>query len=183
MMQEHIDIEKLRFPVGKFRWPREYEEGKLKGWIRTIEEFPEMMNKATADLSDEELDWRYRPDGWTIRQVVHHCADSHINATVRFKLAMTEDNPTIVPYLEAKWAELGDMTLKLKYSIEILKGLHFRWGVLLKSLSEDDWARTYVHPEHNKTFNLFKTLAMYDWHCRHHLAHVNQALEYKGKFN
>jgi len=177
------ELNKLRYPVGKFKWPREVIAGKLEQWIDVIEKFPSELQDAVKNISEHELGWKYRPEGWTIRQVVHHCADSHINAIVRFKLALTEDNPTIVAYLEARWAELGDVELEIEPSMEILKGLHHRWATLLKSMEETDFNQTYFHPEHNRSISLYNTTAMYDWHCRHHLAHVLQALEFKGKFN
>lgn len=178
-----MDLEKLRFPVGKMSYADTPSVEQRNLWINDIEEFPQKMKEVVKSLDKEQLEWRYRPDGWTIRQVVHHTADSHINAQLRFKLALTEEKPTIKPYMEALWAELPDVMEDIQVSLDLLTALHRKWVYLLKNLTEEDLKRQYVHPEHNKTFDLNYTIAMYSWHCRHHYAHILQAIKHKGKFD
>ena len=140
------------------------------------------MEVLVKDLSPLELDYIYRPGGWTIKQVVHHCADSHMNSLIRFKLALTEDLPTIKPYFEERWAELADYHNPISDSLIILQGVHNRWVTLLKSLDQEQLKRDFIHPEHQKRFTLKETMALYAWHCQHHLAHIEQALEFKNVF-
>lgn len=168
----------LKYPVGKFSYPLEYSKESLNTWIETIKRFPEKLEKVIQALSQEELLKTYRPEGWTIQQVVHHCADSHINAYIRLKLALTENNPTIKPYMENLWAELPDSSMTpIGISIEILKGIHFRWIIILQSLSLEDWIKTYTHPETKKITALWEMTALYAWHSEHHYAHIEQALK------
>ncbi len=142
-------------------------------YIDTILHFAEKLNSLVGQMDDAALDSCYRPGGWTRRQVIHHCADSHINSFIRFKLALTEDNPTIKPYKEELWAELSDSKhLSITSSLLILEGVHYRWAYLLESMNESDYLKTFFHPESQKTMRLDTTLAMYDWHCKHHLAHL-----------
>jgi DinB superfamily len=158
----------LRYPIGKFK--PSFAGGREA--IRAIAELPSALWSAVAGLSDSQLDTAYREDGWTVRQLVHHVADSHINASVRFRLALTEDFPTIKPYAEARWAELADArTQRVEVSLELLDSLHRRWVVLLESLSAAEWARGYVHPEMGRQ-TLDTVAALYAWHGRHHTAHV-----------
>jgi len=176
-------LEKLKYPIGEFQAPETIKQSQIGAWISSIENFPYEVEKLVEKLTEEELDFPYRPDGWTIKQVVHHCGDSHMNAIIRFKLALTEDSPTIRPYLEAKWAELDDsQDNDLELSLNLLKGLHGRWVRLLKSLNTEDLEREFIHPEHNKRFSLKETIGTYAWHSNHHLAHIKQALTYRGKF-
>lgn len=168
-------LEQLRYPVGKFEPPASYSSADIEAYIRTISAFPAELKNAVEGLGDEQLDTPYRPEGWTIRQVVHHCADSHMNAFTRFKLALTEASPTIRPYFEARWAELPDSrTLPVENSLVLLGALHARWTVLLQSLSDADRLRKYIHPEYGKEFSLNEAHALYAWHCRHHLAHITE---------
>lgn len=167
----------LRYPVGEFKASPQPDQALQTIWRETIAVFPAQLRTAVEGLSDQELDWRYRPGGWTIRQVVHHCADSHLNAIVRFKLALTETDPTIKPYNEAAWAELPDVQQPLETSLMILEGLHARWKALLDQMTEEDYQRSFFHPEHGTPFTLLLGLDNYQWHCRHHLAHVLQARE------
>lgn len=174
----------LRYPVGKFHTPEQITNSDLEGWISDIETFPARLKELTQDLKKEALGWRYRPGGWSIKQVVHHCADSHMNSQIRFKLALTEDTPTIRPYYEDRWAELPDSQADdLTSSLLILTGLHAKWGLLLRSLSTEQFERRFFHPEHQKEFTLWQATGSYAWHCRHHLAHVQQALDGKGMYN
>ncbi|NNF01792.1 MAG: putative metal-dependent hydrolase [Bacteroidia bacterium] len=175
---------KLKYPVGEFQKPDHIDTATLKKWQAEIIIFPVSLANSIKDLTEDQLSWRYRPDGWTIRQVVHHCADSHMNSFSRFKLCLTENSPEIKPYDEAEWAKLSDtVDCPVEDSLLLLTGLHKRWGVLMGALSESDMKREFVHPEHGKRFSLDETIGNYAWHCRHHLAHINQAIEGGGKYN
>jgi hypothetical protein len=182
-MENHFDLEKLRFPIGEFQKPDSISQNDLETWITTIENFPRKIKTLTENLSVDQLNWVYRPDGWCIKQVVHHCADSHMNSFIRFKLALTEDVPTIKPYEEDRWAELADGNSDIILpSIQIIEGLHARWILLLKSFGEKELKRQFTHPANNKTSSLDEIIGVYAWHCSHHLAHIQQAILYKGKF-
>jgi len=182
-MKNNLDIEKLKFPTGKFQKPDSISDNDLKTWIATIENFPTKIKALTSTLSLEELNWVYRPEGWSIKQVAHHCADSHINSFVRFKLALTEDIPTIKPYEEALWAELVDGNSDdISPSLQIIEGVHARWVFLLKSLGSTELKKQFFHPGNNKTSCLDEIIGLYAWHCNHHLAHIEQALLHKGQF-
>jgi len=178
------ELEQLKYPIGEFVKPDTITTSHIEHWINEIELFPERITNLTKDLSPEELNWNYRPDGWNIKQVVHHCADSHINSIIRFKLALTEDTPTIRPYFEDRWAKLIDCNYDdLSDTLNLLKGVHAKLGMLLRNISSEDLKREFIHPEHNKHFSLEETIGVYAWHSNHHLAHVKQALAYKGAFN
>lgn len=139
------------------------------------------MAEATILLSDAQLDTPYRPEGWTIRQVVHHCADSHMNAIIRLKLALTEEKPVIKPYFEDRWAELVDgKSLPIEPSLKILEGVHKRWVLLLENLTASQFQRTFVHPELGTEFSLAVATANYAWHCEHHLAHITNVQTRNG---
>src|SRR5690606_11380062 len=141
-----ISIDKLRYPIGKFLKPEIITSQTLMQWIDSIESFQERLNKEVSGLTKREQHKQYRPEGWTIKQLVHHCADSHMNSFIRFKLALTEETPTIKPYLEDLWAELPDAShLPIDSSLDVLKGLHHRWTALLKSLTEEDLKRQFIH--------------------------------------
>jgi hypothetical protein len=172
----------LRYPVGKFQRPGEFDAAQFQSFVSNIEQFPALVLQEVDSLTPEQLDWIYRPGGWTIKQVVHHCADSHMNAFIRTKLALTEDQPTIKPFLEAEWAKQVDYDVPIIQSIKILEGIHLRWSVLLKSLEEEQLHRSFLHPENGKEWSLYFTIALYSWHCRHHLGHVKAAKKYKGRF-
>ena|ERR1700690_321532 len=167
----------LRYPIGKFERPASLTDAERRAAIQQIEEAPARLRAAVAGLTDQQLDTPYRPGGWTIRQTIHHVADSHMNAFSRFKLALTEDVPTIKPYLEARWAELADSKTPIAPSLAILEGLHQRWTVLLQSLAPADWSREFLHPEHNRKISLDQTLSLYSWHSRHHTAHITSLRE------
>lgn len=163
----------LRYPIGQFVKPAVISKAEVANWIEVIATFPEKLQNEIETLADNLLETPYREGGWTLRQVVHHCADSHINAFIRFKLALTEDNPVIKPYDEALWAHLGDSkSLPVAYSLSILKGLHYRWHVILKNMDDEKLKRKYTHPEHGREFTLDEAIGMYAWHCNHHLAHI-----------
>jgi uncharacterized damage-inducible protein DinB len=166
-----------RFPVGTFdaaAYPSRSEN------INTIKNLPANVATSIDGLSDEQLDTPYRDGGWTLRQTVHHLADSHINSLCRFKLALTEDEaPTIRPYYEDRWAELPDSKLPVDASLKIIEGVHERWGQLLDSMSDEQYKREFIHPE-TGTWTLEKVLALYAWHSRHHTAHITKLRENKG---
>lgn len=140
--------------------------------IATVKSFPANIFTAVSPLSVAQLDTPYRPGGWTVRQLVHHCSDSHMNAFIRFKLALTEQNPTIKPYEEALWANLADATLPIESSLAIIKAIHLKWGVILDSMKPEDFKKTYFHPEKKRSQELEEVTLMYAWHSQHHLAHV-----------
>lgn len=158
----------LRYPIGKFH----YTEPNRSDWLAQISTLPQEMRAAVRGLSDSQLDTPYRDGGWTVRQVVHHVADSHMNSYVRFRLAVTEDDPVIRPYEEQLWAELADAKYDpVEISLTLLDVLHQRWVRMLSSLSEEQWQRAFVHPASGRT-PLDKALGLYAWHGRHHVAHI-----------
>ena len=161
-----------RYPVGRFQPPTSIGAPERARYIETIETCPSLFRNAVEGLSTAQLDTPYREGGWTVRQVVHHVPDSHVNAYVRFKLALTENEPTIKPYDEAAWAMLSDVAgTPVETSLILLDSLHKRWAVLMRGISETDWKRKFVHPEMGTTA-LDTYLAMYAWHCGHHVAHI-----------
>jgi hypothetical protein len=166
-------MEDLRYPIGPFRYGGAGNPARREQWIGEIADAPGQLRAAVAGLSPVQLDTPYRPDGWTVRQVVHHVPDSHLNAYTRIKLALTEEEPTIKPYEEARWAELPDArTGPLEPSLALLEFLHQRWLLLLRSLRPADFARRFRHPELGRLFGLDEVVAMYAWHGRHHVAHI-----------
>lgn len=169
-----------RFPVGRYRPPAEIMAEQRAEWIEQIAQTPARLRDAVAGLTDAQLDTPYRDGGWTVRQVVHHLPDSHMNALTRFKLGLTENDPTIKPYDEAGWAVLGDVAATpVEVSLALLEHLHTRWVVLLRSIGEEQWARTLQHPDHG-TMRLDFLLGMYAWHGGHHVAHVTTLRERMG---
>ncbi len=178
------DLYKLRFPVGEFTKPNIITADLIQEWITVIKTFPEKIKYITSGLNPTQLNWKYRPKGWAIKQVVHHCADSHMNSLVRFKLALTEDAPTIKPYYEERWAELTDsLSDNITDSIQLLEGLHHKWGLLLGSLTEVQLQRVFIHPEHGQQVTLAENIGIYAWHCTHHLSQIKLAIDFQGKFN
>ncbi|WP_445487270.1 YfiT family bacillithiol transferase [Niallia sp. 03133] len=156
-----------RFPIGKFA----YKENMTESWIQELEVLPSLLNETVKKLNDMQLDTPYRDGGWTIRQVVHHIADSHLNAYTRFKLALTEENPVIKPYEEAAWAELADYQLPVDVSLKMIKLLHNRLVVLLRSLNEEQLNKTFIHPDSGEV-KVKENIGIYAWHGKHHLAHI-----------
>ena len=176
---QHDEVD-LQYPVGRFEFPRDVSSQDRARFIQEIAETPSNLRAAVTGLSAEQLDTPYRPGGWTVRQVVHHVPDSHLNSYVRFRLALTEDEPTIKPYEESKWAELADArTAPIETSLVLLESLHERWVLLLGSLSDADWRRQFRHPELG-VVSLEKNLALYAWHGRHHVAHITSLRERMG---
>ena len=175
----------LQYPIGKFTWNRSGEgllasEAERRGWLADIEETPARLRAAVRGLTDAQLDTPYRPEGWTVRQVVHHLADSHLNSYVRFRLALTEKEPTIKPYDQELWASLPDArTAPAELSLTLLEALHQRWVSMLRSLPPEDFARGLKHPELGPV-TLEKYLAMYAWHGKHHVAHITGLRQRSG---
>lgn len=170
----------LSYPIGEYEAPVSVDAGQRREWLRQIAATPAQFREAVRGLDDAQLDTPYRPGGWTVRQVVHHLADSHMNAYIRYRLALTEDQPTINAYDQGLWAELADArTLPVEDSLAILEGIHRRWVALAESLEEADFARTFIHPERG-IVRLDSNLAMYAWHGRHHAAHILRLRERMG---
>lgn len=165
-----------RFPIGKFdaaAYPSRNEN------IETIANLPTNLTTAVDGMTDEQLDTPYREGGWTLRQTVHHIADSHTNSMCRFKLALTEDSPTIRPYHEDRWAELADSRMPVDVSLAIIVGVHTRWAELLRNMTEADYKREFIHPETGR-WNLEDALALYAWHSQHHTAHITGTRDRHG---
>ena len=161
----------LQYPIGTFQFDGEMTSTVVSSWIDEIESLPTLLREAVKDLDNEQLDTAYRPGGWTVRQVVHHIADSHMNAYTRFKLALTEKNPVIKPYEEAKWAELSDYQLPIEPSLLLLETLHIRWTNVLHNLTSTDLEKTFIHPESGEV-SVGKNIGIYAWHGKHHVAHI-----------
>lgn len=178
-----MELEQLRYPVGKFIVPTEIDRQHIQSWKATIQSLPQELNALVKDLSVTERNWIYRPDGWSIKQVIHHLADSHMNSFIRFKLTLTENVPEVRPYEEHKWAVTADgQDDDISASLQIITGVHNRWFYLLDTLTEEDLALLYFHPQHQRLYSLKEAIGIYDWHSRHHLAHIKQALHHKGNF-
>jgi uncharacterized damage-inducible protein DinB len=170
----------LSYPIGRFEWPESATAEMRARSIGEIQAAPAWFRAAVQGLTGQQLDTPYRPGGWTVRQVVHHVADSHLHSYIRFRLALTEDQPTIKPYDQDKWAELPDArTAPVETSLRLIESLHQRWVLLLRSMSDADFARTFLHPERG-VMRLDVTLAMYAWHSRHHRAHITGLRERMG---
>ena len=183
IIERSMNDDRLKFPIGEFNKPDIITADIIHKWIGIIESFPTKLMEEVKSLSDEELKYKYRPNGWNIYQIVHHCADSHLNSFTRFKLALTEDSPTIRPYFEDKWAELEDCkNAPIEFSLKILDGLHARWTLLLKSLTNLQLDRTFLHPDGNNIISLKVNIGIYAWHCNHHLEHVRKAKLSNNKY-
>lgn len=168
-----MNLELLKYPIGRYAAPNEWSEQLQRDLINDIEQFPKRLRAIVHSFSLVQLDTPYRPDGWTVRQVIHHCADSHMNSLMRFKLTLTENQPIIKPYFEDRWARLADSEMQIEPSLQMLSGIHQRWTVILHQLSEDDLERSFIHPETNSVITLRENIAIYAWHCNHHLAHIS----------
>jgi uncharacterized damage-inducible protein DinB len=173
----------LRYPIGKvedqvFSNKGGYDEKAKKAYLLDIEQCPLLLEQAISNLDEHQLNTPYRDGGWTVKQVVHHVADSHMNAYIRFKLALTEDIPTIKPYDEKAWAELSDsQNLPVNISLTLLHALHTRWVEIMKNMKEEEWLRTLYHPEHKRKMSLWDLLGTYAWHSKHHTAHITSLRE------
>ncbi|MEO5892568.1 MAG: YfiT family bacillithiol transferase [Ferruginibacter sp.] len=170
-------MEDLRYPIGKYT-PQPFSESQLQDWLIDITFLPQHLENAILNLDESQLNTPYRPHGWTVKQLVHHVADSHMNAYIRFKLGLTEDNPTIKPYDEGAWAKLIDtQNLPINISLTLLHALHLRWVEVLKAISVEEWNRPVFHPEQKKEMTLWYLLGSYSWHSRHHTAHITSLRE------
>ena len=171
----------LRYPIGRFTPTAAITDATRRAAIDVIAALPSRMRAAVADLTDAQLDTPYRPDGWTVRQVVHHVPDSHVHAYIRLKLALTEDQPTIKPYDEKEWAKLTDSRMPVAVSLALLESVHARWVALCNALAPDDWSRTFIHPEYPEGPRTIDWLVqVYAWHSNHHLAHITSLCEREG---
>jgi len=167
-----MDLEKLKYPIGRYQVERNIDKTAIKNWINEIEMLPQKLSEAVKGLSEKQLQTPYRPEGWTVQQVVHHIADSHMNSYIRFKLALTEDKPIIKPYDEKLWAELPDSKLfDSNVSLTLIDSLHKRWTTLLKQLNNKELDKEFLHPESGMK-KLNETICHYAWHGNHHLAHI-----------
>ena len=172
---ETISPATLSYPIGEFSFNQSAGEKEIKQWISEIEKFPSQIRVAVEELYEQQMNTPYRDGGWTIKQVVHHTADSHMNAYIRIKLALTEDRPTIKPYNEKQWAEMDDAkNLPVEYSLLILDSVHARLVYVLKNLSAHDLERTVFHPESKKEMSIKFLIALYAWHGKHHCAHITE---------
>lgn len=170
-----------RYPIGPFTYNAPPDEAQRNKFIEDVERTPAALRAAIKGLSPQQIETPYRDGGWTVRQVVHHVPESHMNAYIRFKLALTEDEPTIKPYMEDRWAKLADVPVTpLETSLSLLEPLHERWVLLLRSMKPADWKRTFRHPERGETMTLEKNLALYSWHGCHHVAHITELRKKMG---
>lgn len=169
----------MKYPIGTFQFDDEITSSVTSVWINEIEDLPRLLRDAVKNLDTEQLDTAYRYRGWTVRQVIHHLADSHMNAYIRFKLAFTEENPVIKTYDEAKWAELSDYSLPIETSLLLLETLHQRWTHLLRSLTPADMEKVFIHPDSGKV-SVGENIGIYAWHGKHHLAHITSLCNRKG---
>ena len=168
-------IDALRFPIGRFVAPQKISAADRAKLIEEIAAAPAALRAAVRGMSDARLDTPYRPGGWTIRQLVHHVPDSHLNAYCRMKLALTEDEPTITPYMEDRWAELPDSReVPVETSLRLLETVHERWLAIMRSMTDAQWQRAYIHPEHGR-YPPDRQAALYAWHGKHHVAHITRA--------
>lgn len=175
-----MKIEQLKYPIGKPQIPTVITNTDLTSWIQTLEDFPNQLEALTKDLSETQLNTPYRDGGWSVKQVVHHCADSHHNSYTRFKWALTEDKPLIKAYFEDKWAELFDYSAHISMSILHLKSVHAKLVYLLKGASSKQLNKSFIHPEGNETVGLKENIGIYAWHCQHHYAHIKNLLVRKN---
>lgn len=169
----------VRYPIGKFSFDGEVTREILDGWIRDMEQLPDALREAVEDLNEEQIDTPYREGGWTIRQVVHHLADTAINYYARIKLAFTEDKPVIAPFDESKWADLPDNQLPVEVSLTLLKTVHTRFCSLLRNMPDTDFEKKYVHPQTGES-KVGITIGIYAWHGKHHLAQITSLRDRKG---
>ena len=173
-------MQSLQYPIGKYI-EQPFSDTQLKEWLLNIQSLPLQLEHAITDLDTHQFNTPYREGGWTIKQVVHHVADSHMNAYIRFKLGLTEDKPTIKPYDEKAWATMIDSeNLPVNISITLLHALHIRWNEILQNMTPDDFKKEVYHPEHKTHMSLWYLLGMYAWHSRHHVAHITSLREREG---
>ena len=175
------ELQNLKYPIGQFDCPNTISKQHIESWISILEDFPNRLENLVNGLTDKQLDTVYRPGGWTIRQVVHHVSDSHHHSYTRFKWALTEDKPIIKAYYEDRWAELIDSKFApLDMSLHHIKAIHYKLVYLLKTLSEDDLNKSFIHPETNSEVLLSYNVGNYAWHSNHHYAHIENLMKRKG---
>lgn len=177
---ESESLEQLKYPIGKAKIPEIISDSDVKEWISILAALPIKIRSITENLNAEQLDTPYRPEGWSVRQVVHHVVDSHSNSYIRFKWALTEEKPLIKAYHEELWAELHDYNAPIELSLKLLESLHAKLVYLLNGLSEKDLKRTFIHPETQQEVSLKKNIGIYAWHSQHHYAHIENLLKRKG---
>lgn len=169
-----------RYPIGKYQ-PQPFSEQQKQAWLNDLRFLPDDMERAVQNLDQQQLEMPYREGGWSVKQVVHHVADSHMNSLIRFKLGITEDNPTIKPYDENAWAKLDDVdAVPINVSMTLLHGIHIRLVKTIEGLSDEQWKRTVFHPEHQQQMSLWHLLGLYAWHGKHHVAHITTLREQRG---
>lgn len=174
-------LESLRYPIGRFSKPDDFDENLIASFINIIEALPDKLVESTKGLTDEQLDTPYRPNGWTVRQLVHHIADSHMNSYIRFKWTLTEDKPIIKAYNEKKWADMLEArTAPIELSLNILTAVHARWVLMMNNLSKEDLKKCFVHPESGREISLDTNIALYAWHSEHHLTHIVNLINREG---
>lgn len=173
-------MEDIRYPIGKFSPKDSYSQDEIKSNIQRVATLPKRLRDAVANFDDKKFDTPYREGGWTVRQLIHHIADSHLNAYIRFKWTLTEDKPTIKAYDEKLWATTGEVKSDPQLSLTLLSAHHAKWVELLKTLTAEDLERHFVHPETGKDVKLKNLLALYAWHSDHHLAHITRLIERMG---
>jgi uncharacterized damage-inducible protein DinB len=176
-----MDIEKLKYPIGKFDCPSNITIEIQQAWISILEHFPNRLNNLVSTLSENQLNTPYRPEGWTVRQTIHHIYDSHHNAYTRFKWALTETIPTIKAYDEKSWAETADAkNAPIELSLSAISSLHAKWVYLIKGLSQEQLLKEFHHPARNRNYTLAETVGSYAWHSNHHYAHIENLLKREG---
>lgn len=174
-------LEQLKYPIGRYTKPEAFTTELKEQWLSALRALPSWMDACIENLDEQQLRVPYREGGWNSQQVVHHLADSHINAYVRLKLMLTEDTPTVKPYIETEWAKLPDVeAVPVNVSVTMLHAIHRRMVAMLELIAPEDWERTYFHPEHNRNFPLWEVVALYAWHSRHHMEHIRQLRERMG---
>ncbi|WP_166381757.1 YfiT family bacillithiol transferase [Polaribacter sp. 11A2H] len=176
-----MTLEELKYPIGRTNVPKNITKKNIEDWVSILERFPQELEFLIKELSDNQLDTPYREGGWTIRQVVHHCYDSHHNSYTRFKLALTEDKPVIKAYYEDRWAALQDSkSAPVFLSIDALKALHSKWVYFLRELTDAQLEKTFIHPSKNEQISLKENICMYAWHSKHHFAHIEELMIREG---
>jgi hypothetical protein len=171
-----LTLEKRVYPIGRHVSPSAFDAQQCKEWCAQLEELPTTLSYLVLPLNEIDMEMRYRNGGWKVRQIFHHIADSHTNAYIRLKLALTEEHPTIAPYDENKWAEMVDSTMDVAVSLRLIESIHARLCMIIKSMSPADFERTYFHPGYNKTFKVYEMIALYAWHGKHHEEQIRVAL-------
>ena len=180
-MTDQTSKEEIRYPIGKVKLPEVITEQDIKTWISVLEETPEKLKYLVRNLNEKQLDTPYREGGWTIRQVLHHLVDSHMNSYIRFKWTLTEEEPVIKAYFEDRWADLPDTKdAPVDLALQALEALHAKWTYLLQGLSSDQLKRCFIHPESNSKVSLEQNIGIYAWHSEHHIAHIEQLMKRRG---